>query len=228
MENGFDFGSFGNFQSGANDGTVKLPVCLVLDNSGSMQDRTLGRMTKIDELNRIVIEFINYVRNDPKARILCDLCIVSFGGERPEIVQGYSPIDRVNYVPLRAQGRTPMGAGVQLAIDLLIKRRTWYRNEGVQHYKPILLLISDGVPTDKYEAAAFQLSGMVISKDIKVFPVGIGHDFDAEILADFSPQVKPKQLTDVQGFEKLFTLLSRSTSNPHDDSIDKWFNNETL
>lgn len=223
MDNKIGFEAFGNFQASSNEGTVKLPVCLVLDNSGSMQDKTLGRLRKIDELNKNVIEFINYVRNDPKARRICDLCIISFGGETPEIVQGYTAIEKANFTPLSAQGRTPMGEAVQLAVSLLEKRRQWYRNEGIQHYKPIMLLMSDGIPTDEYQKAAVSMSNMVTKKQIKVFPVGIGQDFNYQILASFSPELPPKRITDVQGFMTLFTLLSRSTSNPNDDSIDKWF-----
>lgn len=228
MNDELSFGSFGDFSSNTNEGTVKLPVCLVLDKSGSMQEKTFGRTTKIDELNRNVVEFINYIRNDTKARRLCDLCIVAFGGEAPEIVQGYTAIDKVNFIPLQAGGRTPMGGAVQLAIGLLEKRRTWYRNEGIQHYKPIMMLMSDGIPTDEYQSAAIQMTSMVKNKQIKIFPVGIGADFQPgvqgfQILSSFSPDLPPKRITDVQGFMTLFQLLSKSTSNPQDDSIDKWF-----
>ncbi len=207
---------------GSEGGTVKLPICLVIDKSGSMNER-VGGVVKIDEVNRNVLSFIKFIQQDAKARRICDLCIIAFGGERPEIISGYTSVDKINYKPLTAYGRTPLGAAVSMAIDLLEKRRAYYKSAGIEHYKPIMLLMSDGAPTDYYEQAARRMSDLVINKRLKIFPVGIGRNFDFTTLKQFSPELPPKQISDVQGFMKLFELLSRSSSQPTDDSIDQWF-----
>lgn len=221
MGNEVNWQSFGSFEN-SGDGGYKLPICLVLDKSGSMGDREKG-IVKIDELNKNVLNFINFVKNDSKAKRICDLCIIAFGGEQPEIVSGYTNVEKIVYKPLVAEGRTPMGAAVTMSIDLLEKRRTYYKSAGIEHYKPIMLLMSDGEPTDRYEVAAQQMSDLVKSKRVKIFPVGIGNNYNHQKLASFSPELPPKRINDVQGFMKLFDLLSRSSSVPTDDSIDRWF-----
>ena len=67
---------------------------------------------------------------------------------------------------------------------------------------------------------------MVKNHEVKVFPVGIGKNFNKEVLRQFSPIVEPKTIDGAENFAKLFKLLSASSSNPNDDSLDKWFNDE--
>ena len=89
-----------------------------------------------------------------------------------------------------------------------------------------MLLMTDGLPTDNYMATAAEFSRMVQAKEVKVFPVGIGSNFNKEVLRKFSPLVEPKTITSADNFSKLFKLLSASSSNPNDDSLDKWFQDE--
>jgi len=226
--NDFDFGLFGDYKQPNIDSTLKLPLCLVLDSSGSMAAKTKsnnGSMVKIQELNSNVQKLIEYIKNDPKASKICDLCIITFGGA-VNVVTDYKRIEEVRPVKLIAGGGTPLGEAVERAMLLLNKKRQYYRDNGIEHYKPIMLLMSDGEPTDQYHYAAKLCSEKVTNKELKIYPVGIGNDFRGDILEEFSPLVHPKRITDMVGFMKLFELLSRSTSNPVDDSIDKWFNED--
>jgi uncharacterized protein YegL len=203
----------------------KVPMCLLVDTSGSMSNKDGSTKPKIDELNNNMKGLIDYIRNDSKASRICDLSIISFGGS-VNVVSGYSSIDSVQFSPLSANGNTPMGEAVSKAIEMLKIRRNYYRNNGIEHYKPILLIMSDGNPTDDYKPAAYELTQMVQNKELKVFPVGIGQHFDHSILSEFSPQIAPKLISDASGFSMLFKLLSSSSSNPNDDSLERWFNDE--
>lgn len=222
----FNIGDFGDFAVPAMDSSLKMPLCLVLDRSASMRVVTTDGAMRINELNRNVRELLKFIKTDPKASKICDIAIVSFGDVKPTVEVQYSSIDDVYFQDLKASGRTPMGQAVEKAIDMLQDRREYYKEHGIEHYKPIMMLMTDGLPTDEYKAAAERCSSMVNKKQLKIYPVGIGNDFNNEILAKFSPLVKPKQIVDMKGFMKLFELLSRSSSNPADDSIDKWFNDE--
>jgi len=203
----------------------KVPMCLLVDVSGSMQNKDGSNRPKIDELNINMQSLIDYIRNDSKASQICDLSIISFGGS-VNVVSGYSNISNIHFQPLQAVGATPMGEAVKKAIELLRIRRNYYRSNDIEHYKPILLIMSDGNPTDEYRGAAIELSQMVLNKELKVFPVGIGLHFDHSILSEFSPQISPKLISDASGFSQLFRLLSSSSSNPNDDSLERWFNDE--
>jgi len=225
----FEIDLFADFKRPTMDSALKLPLCLVLDSSGSMAERTKspkGSMVKIDELNRNVENLLAYIKTNEKANRICDLCIVSFSGEGAKVAVGYSKAEKIVYKKLNAYGSTPMGEAVKLSIDLLQKRRQFYKDSGIEHYKPIMMLMSDGEPTDEYLASAKLSSDMVKNNQLKIYPVGIGDNFRTDSLNLFSPNMPAKRIEDMQGFMKLFELLSRSTSNPSDDSMDKWFRDE--
>ena len=219
--------NFGDWSSLDINVARRVPICLVLDRSGSMDEKDGSSLTKIEELNKNLKNFLDYVRGNAKASRICDICIIAFGGvDEVNVVCGYTNIKDLKYTPLKPYGRTPMGAAVAKAMELLKLRRNYYRSNDIEHYKPIMLLMTDGLPTDNYMATAAEFSRMVQAKEVKVFPVGIGSNFNKEVLRKFSPLVEPKTITSADNFSKLFKLLSASSSNPNDDSLDKWFQDE--
>ncbi|MEG1663092.1 MAG: VWA domain-containing protein, partial [Clostridia bacterium] len=210
---------FGNYDFANVKISRKIPICLVLDNSGSMGGE------KILELNNNIRKFLDYIRSNPKAKRICDLCIISFGNI-VSVVNGYDSIDNITFNDLKAYGGTPLGAAVEKAEELLDLRREYYKKNSIEHYKPIMMLMSDGEPTDDYEEEAEHFSKRVKNKELKIFPVGIGYNFNLSILKEFSPILTPKIIKDAAGFARLFELLSSSSSNPDDDGLEKWFNDE--
>jgi uncharacterized protein YegL len=213
------------------NGGIKLPVCLILDKSGSMSERvrsSRGMVVKIDELNNNIQELFRTIRNDSNARLMSDVCLIGCGGEYPEVINGYSSVDKINFVPLTAGGRTPLGASVEMALDLLQKRREYYRSAGIEHYKPIMMIMSDGQPTEVESIvynAAQRCSDMVNTEGLKVLPIGIGDSARLDILDMFSPKVKAKCITNMDVFVKLFEMLSVSMSQS-DNTVFDWLNDQ--
>lgn len=220
--NDFDFGDWDNSHIKS---YRKVPMCLLVDTSGSMATKDGTRLTKIEELNQNIRALIDFISNDPKANRICDLSIISFGGN-VKVISGYDHVENIYFENLKPSGATPLGEAVYKAIELLDLRRHYYRENEIEHYKPILVMMTDGAPTDDYKDAAASLSAMVLEKQVKVFPVGIGMGFEKKILGQFSPVIEPKQIKDTSGFALLFKLLSASTTNPNDDSLERWFNDE--
>jgi uncharacterized protein YegL len=226
MDGNFDF-----FSKPTMNGGIKLPVCLILDKSGSMSERvrsSRGMVVKIDELNNNIQELFRTIRNDSNARLMSDVCLIGCGGEHPEVINGYSSVDKINFVPLTAGGRTPLGASVELALDLLQKRREYYRSAGIEHYKPIMMIMSDGQPTEVESVvynAAQRCSDMVNTEGLKVLPIGIGDSARLDILDMFSPKVKAKCITNMDVFVKLFEMLSVSMSQS-DNTVFDWLNDQ--
>lgn len=213
-----DFNAVNNVEISS---TRKIPICLVLDTSGSM---TKGN--NIRTLNENLQGFLDFVRSNSKSRRIADISIVVMGGG-VEVFTEYQSIDNINFEkPFEAHGSTPMGEAMNIALDLLLDRREFYRNNEIEHYKPIILLMSDGFPTDQYQDAARRTSEMVLNKEIKLYPVGIGDEFDARMMREFSPVITPKVIHSKDEFALLFQLLSQSSSNPEDDSLDQFFNDE--
>ena len=129
---------------------------------------------------------------------------------------------------LSAYGRTPLGESVELALDLLQKRRQYYRDSGIEHYKPILMIMSDGVPTEYpsvYTKAAQRCSDMVNKEGLKVLPIAIGDSANLDILNMFSPKIQAKVIVNMDVFKELFRMLSRSMSNS-DNTVFDWLNDQ--
>lgn len=216
---------FANWRNGDVKVSRKVPICLLLDVSGSMDERDGSTKRKIDELNDNLITFLNFVRSDTRASKICDLCIITFG-EKINVVTDYESIENITNPTFVAYGNTPLGGAVNKAVELLDKRRQYYRDNDIEHFKPIILLMSDGAPTDNYKNSASNFSDKVIKKEFKIFPVGIGKTFKYDILKEFSPILAPKQISTTEEFAKLFELLSSSSSRPEDDPLEKWWNDE--
>lgn len=214
---------FSNWNNGDVKIERKVPICLLLDVSGSMCNYDGSNKTKIEEINDNVKTFLEFVKNDPRASKISEICIITFG-DVVKVVQDYSDIANINIPKFTAHGGTPLGGAVEKAIELLSKRRQYYRDNNIEHFKPILLLMTDGEPTDNYYASAKNFSERVNKKEFKVFPVGMGKSFNCSILNQFSPLLPPKQISKTEEFEKLFNLLSESSRKPEDDPLAKWWN----
>lgn len=224
-------GDFNFFSVPKASGGIKLPVCLILDTSGSMAERirsSRGMVVKIDELNNNMDTLLRTIRNDANARIMSDICIIACGGQHPKILNGYTNVDKINYQHVYPNGVTPLGESVQLALDLLQKRREFYRNNSIEHYKPILMIMSDGQPTEQdyvvYEAAQ-RCANAVNNEGLKVLPIGIGQSARLDILDMFSPKVKAKCIDNMDVFVQLFEMLSRSMSQS-DNTVFDWLNDQ--
>lgn len=216
---------FANWDNGDVKIIRKVPICLCIDVSGSMSNVDGSNMSKIEEVNKYVNVFLDYVRNDERAKKISDICIITFGGT-VNVVSSYNSIENIPNQNFKAGGGTPLGEAVSKAVELLDTRRKYYKDNNIEHWKPIMLLMSDGEPTDSYQSSAANFSKRVLNKELKVFPVGMGTSFNMSILKQFAPDpnFQPKQIKTSAEYEKLFNLLSSSSSRPEDDPLAKWWN----
>jgi von willebrand factor type A domain protein len=188
-----------------NNPTARVPVCLCLDVSGSMSGE------KISELNQGINLFYNAIKDDEVALYSAEISIVTFG-TTASCVRDFSSLELQPNAPhLIAWGPTPMGEAVNLAIDLLEKRKNEYKEKGVDYYQPWLVLMTDGEPTDNISEAVSKVVNLVNNKKLTVFPIGIGRDANMTTLASFSPNRAPLRLQGLK-FKEFFAWLSQSVS----------------
>ncbi len=184
--------------------SARVPICLVLDVSGSMSG------APIRELQEGVQMFFDAVRADEVAQYAAEIAIVTFGGQATKALDFFA-ISRQEIPSLEATGDTPMGQAVVLALDLLEARKTEYRNAGVDYFQPWMVLMTDGQPTDSIDLAAQRLKELIASKKITVFPIAIGDGADLNELGRLSPNRPPLRLKGLN-FGEFFMWLSRSVS----------------
>ena len=99
-----------------NNPTARVPVCLCLDVSGSMDGEP------IRELNDGVRMFYDAIREDETALYAAEVCIITFGRNGAKCITDFASIELQPDAPvLNAGGMTPMGEAVNLGLDLLEK-----------------------------------------------------------------------------------------------------------
>lgn len=226
-----------------NNPTPRVPICLCLDTSGSMgavegdctptgetvyedgREWTIvtGGTSRIAELQDGIKLFYEAIRDDEIAVYSAEICIVTFNS-RAQCVMDFANIERQVDIPeLEASGDTAMGEGVNLALDLLEKRKQEYRDKGVDYYQPWLVLMTDGVPNGsvlQFEEAVRRITEMTSNKKLTVFPIAIGDEADISALARLSPKRSPLKLQGLK-FREFFAWLSQSVSKTSQSTLSE-------
>lgn len=184
--------------------TARVPICLVLDISGSMSGEP------IRELQEGVQMFFNAIRQDEVAQYAAEICIVTFGDTARKALD-FMSIERQDVPTLVASGTTPMGQATSMALDLLDARKEDYKRAGVDYFQPWMVIMTDGEPTDDIGMAASRIGPLVAGKKLTVFPIGIGAGANLQRLAELSPGRPPRRLKGLN-FKEFFVWLSRSVS----------------
>ena len=186
----------------ANPGEAHLACVLLLDTSGSMAG------PPIDSLNQALQDFKNKVSMDEMAKKRVDIAIVEFNSiARP--VQDFTPISQMSPVTLVATGSTAMGAGINIAIDMVKERNRFYNSIGTPVYKPWIFMITDGCPTDDIEDAIRRIQNEERKGShgkLKFFALGV-EGYDKSTLFRITNRVMELRDTDFSG---IFDWISES------------------
>lgn len=196
--------------------TTRVPVVLCLDTSGSMSVDN-----KIGKLHQAVKKFFYDIQNDETAKYALELCIISFDFTAKKLLDFSTVINQTEAfqkVNLIAHGQTAMGEAVNMAVDLVEKRKAEYKSKGVDYWQPWMVLMTDGVPTDDISAAAQRVSDLVNNGKLVVFPIGIGDDANMEVLAKFSPKNSPLKMRGLE-FAAFFQWLGKSVQSTSRSSL---------
>lgn len=183
----------------------RTPCVLILDASGSMAGDPMA------QLNAGLEIFAQELKNDELAALRVQVMVITVGGhDDVQIMQPWT--DAVDFQPsvIRANGMTPLGKGMDVALDEVRNQKAVYDANGISSTRPWIILISDGCPNDYgWEEAAARSRQEEADKRVVIFPIGTqGADFEA--LGQFSNK-SPKKLKGLQ-FRELFIWLSRSMS----------------
>lgn len=137
----------------------RCPVILLLDTSKSMSGE------RIQKLNSGIAAFKQEVEKDTIASLRVEVAIITFNNSA-EMVQNFVTIDQFIPPKLIASGSTAMGEGIDLALNKLEARKSIYKEYGISYYQPWVFLITDGIPTDKWEEAAKLVKKLLTSENL--------------------------------------------------------------
>ena len=121
-----------------------------------------------------------------------------------------------------------MGEAITTAIAKVNDRKKIYKDHGKRYYRPWILMITDGEPTDAWQSAATLVHQQEKEKKLTFFAVGVD-GVKTDILKQICvrPPRHLKGLKFAEMFEWLSSSLSAvSVSNPGDEpqiaSTDDW------
>ena len=218
---------FASINEFATNPEPRCPCVLLLDVSGSMSEivgeagRDLGYTvqqdgqtyrvvsggkTRIDLLNDGVRGYQTNVVTDSLSAQRVEVSVITFGGRVETVVPFVSARD-FQAPTLVANGETPMGAAIELAINSVADRKKLYKQNGIQYYRPWIFFITDGEPSDAWQSAAAMVQEGEKNKAFAFFAVGVeGANF--EILKQIS--VRPPLPLKGYSFREMFQWLSQS------------------
>jgi uncharacterized protein YegL len=182
----------------------RAPLVLVLDCSGSMQDDN-----KIGLLNEGLKTLEAELKNDPITARCGRVLVVSFGGDNNvEVMGDWTDAMDFRAPTLVAGGMTPLGSAMRCALDEVESQKGQMRAAGVSYKRPIVMLLSDGEPTDEWQQVAAECKSAESAHKVNVMAIGIGGQANRQILGAFSN----KGALNLSGlkFRELFIWLSRS------------------
>ena len=194
-----------------------LPVILMADVSGSM-----AADGKIDALNSAVAEMQAAFAEEEDGRAEIHLAIVTFGGTAALHLPP-TPASGVQWTPMQASGRTPMGAALDIVTELVEDRD---RIPG-RAYRPTIVLVSDGLPNDEWQGPLKRLLDSERAAKAQRFALGIGADAEHDVLRAFldDPEGRVFEAHEAREIRKFFrwvtmSVTSRSRSGQPNRAVD--------
>ena len=183
----------------------RLPCVVVLDGSTSMSGEA------ITNLNAGLKVLEKELKSDDIASMRVQLLIIRIGGfSDAEIIVDWTDAIDFEAPDIEANGTTPLGKGVDLALSEIEKQKLKYRENQIPYNRPWLFVITDGSPTDNGWEKSAQKACEAEKKDkVVIFTIGTdGANF--ENLDRFSSRgaLMLKNLD----FKELFIWLSQSVS----------------
>lgn len=181
----------------------RTPCALVLDASSSMEGEA------IEQLNDGLKILAEQLKSSPTTSLRVQLLVISIGGhDQADIISDWC--DAIDFSPpvLEANGTTPLGKGMALALEKIEEQKKAYDANGISSTRPWILCISDGDPNDYgWEQVAQRCRDAESRRKVVIYPIGT-ESANFEALNQFSNS-NAKRLKGLN-FNELFVWLSRS------------------
>lgn len=124
----------------------KCLCVLCLDTSGSMSGEP------IEALNEGLKTFANEIKLDSVARKRLEVSIITFDSN-VNVAQEPELVDFFTMPTLEAGGSTKLVDGVRAAIRKIEERKRFYKQYGINYYRPFIILMTDGEPDSDQDLA---------------------------------------------------------------------------
>ena len=189
-----------------------LPVILLLDVSGSMGG------AKIQNLNESVKDMLETFRDTETSETEIHVAIITFGDEL-KLHQALASASDVTWQDLSAFGGTPLGTALKMAKAMIEDKNV----VPSRAYRPTVVLVSDGQPTDSWEHPLDDFIRDGRSAKCDRMAMAIGADADEAVLGKFIEGTKnplfyaenAKQLREFFKFVTMSVTIRTQSQNPN-------------
>lgn len=188
-----------------------LVICCDISHSMSPSFALPNGASRIDELNKALIELYKKIKENEVIRKSLELSIITFGSHVHE-VRSFAELPDSEEAPiLKTEGLTMMAEGIETAVKKIRERYAHHlKNATANMLTPIVILLSDGLPTSSRNKLTEVKHMCRSADDFKIVPVGIGAGHNS-FLHDLSDTVL--NINDFE-FTKLFEgLVTASISS---------------
>lgn len=149
----------------------------VVDCSGSMYGEKIGIVN--NTIQECIPEMRNSADNNPNAQLL--IRALQFSSGASWITTSPVPVENYSWEDMDANGLTELGK----AFDLLAAQLSIPPMPS-RALPPVIVLLSDGQPTDDYKKSLDKLKGMPWFRKAVKIAISIGQDADDDVLIEFT------------------------------------------
>jgi uncharacterized protein YegL len=180
----------------------RLPVYLVIDVSGSMHGEP------IEAVRNGMQTLVSTLRMDPYALETAFLSVITFDGNAQQVI---ALTDLMNFNPpdIEAGSTTSLGAALKVTRECIDREVQTTTAETKGDWKPIVFLMTDGRPTDDWQAGLQEFNqarpGMVVA-------CAAGPHADTDILKQITDDVVSLDTADTSTIQAFFKWVSASVT----------------
>ena len=190
-----------------------LPVVLLLDVSTSMSG------AKICELNTAVKEMIRDFASAEKHEIDILVSVITFGAE-VLLHTPYTSAKDIEWQDLEVSGTTPMGTAFAMAKAMIEDKEVTVSRA----YRPTIVLVSDGAPTDSWQQPLRALVNEGRSQKCDRMAMAIGSEASNSVLNEFIAGTEYSVFTaqdssQIQEFFKFVTMSVTTRSQSQTPNV---------
>lgn len=188
----------------------RAPLVVIIDKSESMGIVRDGESASpMESLTGSLDTLVTHLMSDKLARRRVEVSFVTYS-TKVDKATPFSTVDDGIIIPdIQEGGITSTGSAVLEALEAVEYRKKEYKENGVEYFRPWVLLITDGLSTDDIGPASQKIKEMEESKGVAFFAVGVdGADMGELQKLSYREPLKLKGVN----FPELFAWLSASQS----------------
>ncbi len=241
----FTVDEYDQMSSTETNGEARIPICFCIDTSSSMgniiagdwieignnrvvdgervvsiRQKPGGRplVSRLDELKRVLRQLIIKLKMNSRTRNAAVVSMITFD-EFADCIMEFRDVEAVDMNKISrlrcGVDKTSLVRGIRMSLERIESLNRMNESYGNHTYRPILVILSDGLPTDPANALN-EMRAMVRKltedNDLYVMPIGIGNDFNPEHLRKFSGEGKVYTMKNEEDFDLIFDRIEHTVS----------------